>query len=206
MVHTEREDERVEVWKDIRDYEDYYQSSTFGRVRSVDRWVKGKNGRLQFIKGKILKQLNHTHGYLSVNLSKCNTSKMFLVHRLVAETFIPNPNNLSMVNHKDENKQNNSVSNLEWCDSKYNCNYGTAIERMTKSLTNNIYTSREVDVYDLDMNFIETLPSLAECARKYNLKKANVIHCCNGGCWDDALHTKWHPKKRAGNHIFRYHK
>ena len=74
------------------------------------------------------------------------------------------------------------------------------------ALTNNIYTSREVDVYDLDMNFIETLPSLAECARKYNLKKANVIHCCNGGCWDDALHTKWHPKKRAGKHIFRYHK
>ena len=131
---------------------------------------------------------------------------MFLIHRLVAQTFLPNPLNLPQLNHKDECKSNNIVSNLEWCDAKYNNNYGTMIERMSKSLTNNIYTSRAVDVYDLDMNFVETLPSLAECARKYNLRKTNVIHCCNGGCWEDALHTKWHHKKRAGNHIFRYHK
>ena len=206
MVHTEGENNRVEIWKDYKNYEGLYQASNLGRVRSLDRWVSSKNGSMQFIKGRILKLGNHNQGYLSVNLCKNNKVKTYLVHRIIAETFLPNPDNLPCVNHKDEDKTNNSVVNLEWCTYEYNNNYGTANERMSKSLTNNIYTSREVDVYDLDMNFIETLPSLAECARKYNLKKANVIHCCNGGCWDDALHTKWHPKKRAGKHIFRYHK
>ena len=170
MVHTEGENNRIEIWKDYKDYEGLYQASNLGRMRSLDRWVS-KNGSMQFIKGRILKLRTDKCGYLHVVLSKNNKVKAYLVHRIIAETFLPNTDNLPQVNHKDENKLNNVVSNLEWCTHEYNVNYGTRNERMSKNLTNNIYTSREVDVYDLDMNFIETLPSLAECARKYNLKK-----------------------------------
>ena len=205
MVHTEGENNRIEIWKDYKEYEGLYQASNLGRLRSLDRWVS-KNGSMQFIKGRILKLGNHNKGYLSVGLCKNNKEKTYLVHRIIAETFIPNPDNLPFVNHKDEDKTNNSVDNLEWCDAKYNTNYGTAIERISKSLTNNIYTSREVDVYDLDMNFIETLPSSKECGRKYKVQHSNVIHCCNGGKWSDKTHTTWWKVNRVGNYIFRWHK
>ena len=206
MVHTEGENDRVEVWKDIRDYEGLYQGSNLGRMRSLDRWVKSKSGSVRLCKGKILKLCTDKYGYLKVGLWKNNKVKTYYVHRLVAEVFLPNPNNYKEVNHKDENKLNNVVSNLEWCDAKYNSNYGTRNERMSKSLTNNIYTSREVDVYDLDMNFIETLPSSKECGRKYKVQHSNVRYCCNGGKWSDKTHTTWCKVNRVGNYIFRWHK
>ena len=206
MVHTEGENNRVEIWKDYKDYEGLYQASNIGRMRSLDRWVSSKNGSMRFIKGRILKLFNNNQGYLHVVLSKNNKVKAYLVHRIIAETFLPNTDNLPCVNHKDEDKTNNSVENLEWCDAKYNSNYGTRNERMSKSLTNNIYTSRKVDVYDLDMNFIETLPSIEECGRKYNVSTGNVGHCCNGGRWSDKTHTTWRKVNRVGNYIFRWHK
>ena len=206
MVHTEGENNRIEIWKDKKDYEGLYQASNLGRMRSLDRWVSSKNGSMQFIKGRILKLFNNNQGYLHVVLSKNNKVKAYLVHRIIAETFLPNTDNLPCVNHKDEDKTNNRVENLEWCDAKYNSNYGTRNERMSKSLTNNIYTSREVDVYDLDMNFIETLPSSKECGRKYKVQHSNVRYCCNGGKWSDKTHTTWCKVNRVGNYIFRWHK
>lgn len=206
MVHTEGENNRIEIWKDYKDYEGLYQASNLGRMRSLDRWVKSKSGSVRLCKGKILKLCTDKYGYLKVGLFKNNKVKTYYVHRLVAEVFLPNPNNYKEVNHKDENKQNNVVSNLEWCDAKYNSNYGTRNERMSKSLTNNIYTSREVDVYDLDMNFIETLPSSKECGRKYKVQHSNVRYCCNGGKWSDKTHTTWLKVNRVGNYIFRWHK
>lgn len=99
-----------------------YQVSTKGQIKS-----------LNIRKGRILKQ--HTQcGYLYVGLSKQCKAKLYLVHRLVAEAFIPNPDNLPEVNHKDENKLNNRVDNLEWCDAKYNSNYGTRNKRKSKPI------------------------------------------------------------------------
>ena len=206
MDYTKRENNRVEVWKDYKDYEGLYQASNLGRMRSLDRWVSSKNGSMQFKKGRILKLINHNRGYLSVNLCKNNKRKTYLVHRIIAETFLPNPDNLPCVNHKDENKLNNNVDNLEYCSVLYNNSYGTRLQRCSVKMRNRKEWSKPVDVYDLNMNFIETLPSIEECGRKYNLKIANVIHCCNGGRWSDKTHTTWWKINRVGNYIFRWHK
>ena len=118
-----------EKWKPVRGYEGIYEVSNLGRVRSVDRvnsfeaWGKTNYRKL---KGKIRKQNFDGRGlYLHVSLNDGKRNKIALVHRLVAEAFIENPDNLPEVNHKDENKTNNNVSNLEWCDHKYNNNYGS---------------------------------------------------------------------------------
>lgn len=112
-----------EIWKDIVGYEGYYQVSTLGRVRSVDKIVKGKNGSTRFVKGQIL-QPNLSEGYLMVGLSKNGRHSTIRVHRLVAKSFISNPKNKRTVNHIDENKLNNVVENLEWATDKENCNHG----------------------------------------------------------------------------------
>ena len=106
-----------EVWKDIKGYEGKYQISNLGRVKSL--------GNLQTKKEKLLKT-NIRNGYYTAYLYKNNEKKSLLCHRLVAEAFIPNPDNLPQVNHKDENKLNNRVDNLEWCTIKYNINYSSA--------------------------------------------------------------------------------
>ena len=113
-----------EVWKDIPEYEGLYQASTLGRIRSVDRLILSRGGFFKHLKGVILIQTTAGRGYASVMLSKNGLTKRWNVHRLIALTFIPNPNNYPEINHKDENKTNNIWTNLEWCDSKYNANYG----------------------------------------------------------------------------------
>ena len=113
-----------EEWRDIKDYEGFYQVSNFGRVKSLDRYIE-RNGKPALLKGKIIKQAYTGRGrdYLFVGLSKNGKVKLVNVHRLVAEAFIPNPDNLPQVNHKDENKSNNCVDNLEWCSALYNLTY-----------------------------------------------------------------------------------
>ena len=123
----------IELWKWIPGWEGYYMVSTHGRIKSVDRYVNGKNGSKCLMKGKILKQGTDRDGYKKVVLYKNKKGKTYRVHRLVAMTFIPNSNNLSYVNHKDENPSNNTVWNLEWCTHKYNDNYGTRNERISKA-------------------------------------------------------------------------
>ena len=114
-----------EIWKDIQGYEGRYQVSNLGRVRSLSR--KRWNGyTFTNLEGRILKlRLNKNKGYLNVILYDGHRNgKTIEIQRLVAQAFIPNPNNLPCVNHKDENPRNNKVENLEWCDYRYNNNYG----------------------------------------------------------------------------------
>ena len=126
-----------EIWKDIKGYENLYQVSNLGNVRVLDRHVNSgiKYNNKVKRKGQILKQFLKKNGYLQVVLSNNNTRKYIAVHRLVAETFLQNTHNLPQVNHKDENKLNNCVDNLEWCTAKYNCNYGTRTKRISKKLS-----------------------------------------------------------------------
>ena len=124
---------KKKIWKDIKGYEGYYQVSNTGFIRSVDRWITYKNGSKHFLKGEPLKGRPDRDGYLIIGLAKEGKQRYIGIHRLVAEAFIPNPNNLPQVNHKDENKTNNSVWNLEWCTSKYNVNYGTGNSRRSKT-------------------------------------------------------------------------
>lgn len=115
-----------EEWRDIDGYIGYYQVSNLGRVRGVDRVTENNRP----IKSSLLKPDKNHSGHLRVQLMKKSVRKRFLVHRLVAQAFIPNPNKYPIINHKDENPSNNKVDNLEWCDVKYNNNYGSYKQRM----------------------------------------------------------------------------
>lgn len=123
-----------ELWAEVKGYDGRYIVSNFGNVKSVERDVLGKNNIVKHHKGKDLKQFFRHRGYHTVYLTKCGKTKKYYVHRLVAEAFIPNPGNLPQINHKDENKINNYVENLEWCTAQYNALYGTRLERRSKTL------------------------------------------------------------------------
>lgn len=116
---------RKEYWRPVVGYDGLYMVSNLGRVKSLNYMHTGKE--------HLLRLLKNGGGYLQVDLWNCGKMKRYSVHRLVAMAFIPNPDNLPQVNHKDEDKLNNCVDNLEWCDGKYNSNYGTRNERISKS-------------------------------------------------------------------------
>jgi hypothetical protein len=154
-----------EEWRDIEGYEGLYMVSNFGRVVSF----QGCNPRIM--------KLGMTHkGYQCVGLQKEKQHKTCVVHRLVAKAFIPNPDNLPQVNHKDECKTNNRVDNLEWCTDKYNHNYGTYIERQRNFQPRNT----PVLMFDLNGNFEKEFISAREAAREMNTSHALICHCCEG--------------------------
>ena len=138
-----------------------YQVSNLGRVKSLPRFHKTRE--------TILKPGIQKRGYLYVNLCKNNKCKTHRVHRLVAETFISNPNNLSEVNHIDENKTNNCIDNLEWCDRNYNLNYGTRSLQFSKS--------RGTSVRCVETNI--TYYSAREASRKTGIYQSSISRCCN---------------------------
>lgn len=157
----------MEIWKDIVGYDGKYQISNRGNVKSL----KQKKEHNEYL----LKPFATKKGYLRVSLSKNNKYKQPLIHRLVATYFLENKNNCNEVNHKDENKQNNCVENLEWCDRKYNVLYGTAKNREAK--TKHKYY---VNQYDLKGNFIKTWNSLKEIEKNTHYNKNNIQQNCLG--------------------------
>lgn len=123
----------AEIWKPVVEYDGFYEVSNLGRVRSVERIVRSSRGNAtKRSPGKLLKQIPLKSGYLTVEFCKYGIRKKKLVHRLVADAFLDNPNGMPQVNHKDEDKSNNCVENLEWCDAKYNNNYGTKNLRVSE--------------------------------------------------------------------------
>ena len=153
-----------EIWKNIEGYE-LYKVSNYGRVKS-----------LKFEKERILKPGKNKCGYLRVNLFKYGKRNCFSVHRLVAIAFIPNTLNLPQVNHKDENKENNCAWNLEWCNEKYNTNYGTRNKNASKSLINNNKLSKKVICVETNIVY----PSSHEAERQTGIFQQNIISCCKG--------------------------
>ena len=109
-----------EIWKDIKGYEGLYQASNFGRIKRLEALLPDKNGNKHYNPEKILVPWKHKSGYQLVGLNKYGHRKARLVHRIVAEAFIKNPDNKPQINHKDGNKNNNCVSNLEWSTNSEN--------------------------------------------------------------------------------------
>lgn len=150
----------MEEWKDIKGYESLYKISNYGNIKSYHK------------KEKLLKLNTDKNGYVIVALSKNGKKHYFKLHRLVAQTFIDNPNNYPQINHKDENKRNNNVNNLEWCTSKYNNNYGTRINKVKRKLSKCVYQ------YTLDNKLIKKWNSLAELKKQgYCISK--ISETCN---------------------------
>lgn len=116
-----------EIWKDIEGYEGLYQISNLGNVKSLDREVPMPNGKIQHRKERIMSKRESTDGYYIAKLNVNNHSRSIAIHRLVAQAFIPNPNNLPEVNHLDTNRKNNCVDNLEWCTHIDNVQYSSAL-------------------------------------------------------------------------------
>ncbi len=150
----------MEIWKPITDYEDLYEVSNYGRIRSLC----GRYG-----KNKILSQCVGSKGYKLVTLCKKGKQKTVNVHRLVAMAFIPNPDSLPCVNHIDEDKSNNNVSNLEWCSYYYNNIYG---QRLTKSAA-----KRSIPVICVETGVIYT--SACAASRKTGVQQSKICNCCH---------------------------
>lgn len=176
------EDLPNEEWRDVVGYEGLYQVSNMGRVKSLKRESTPflQKGTLcsYTVKKKICKQ-SIVEGYLMVHLSKYNIKRQFKVHRLVAIAFIENRYNHPQINHLDEDKLNNVFSNLEWCTSFYNNNYGTRNERISKKQLNDKTKSKRVIQYTIDGKFVKEWDSICEIGR-HGFDRKSVSCICRG--------------------------
>lgn len=148
-----------EVWKPIAGYEGLYEVSNKGVVKNS-------------LKNKVLKQTKANHGYFVVSLMKNGNCKQLLVHRVVASTFLDNPCGFPCVNHKDEDKTNNSAENLEWCSYRYNNRYNNLVERNTEK------KKKKILQFDKEGKLIKEWNSIEEAQK--TLKIHNISYCCKG--------------------------
>lgn len=160
----------MEIWKDIHGYENLYQVSNTGKIKGLPRI--DSNGRIypeRFLTPEKLRK-----GYLRVCLGSRKTGlRHYLVHRLVAMAFIPNPDSLPQINHKNENKADNRVENLEWCDNEYNHNYGERNKRATR------HKNKKCCAMDANGNIVRIFGSIKDAAKEFNTTPnyiSNAIH------------------------------
>lgn len=166
-----------EIWKDILGYEGKYQVSNLGNIKNL-KYLNSNKTKLMCLK-------KHNKGYKQVELSKNHKTKTYLVHRLVAQAFIPNPNNYPLINHKDFNKQNNNVENLEWCNQSQNMKHScskireTCFTRKVTSHTPKKLFSK-IFQYDKDNNLIKDWENICEIKNTLNYHPTSIKECCEG--------------------------
>lgn len=177
--------EKIEIWKYIKGYENLYQISNLGRVKSMG------NGNSSNSKERILKPTTNNKGYLYIGLCKDGKVKYYLVHRLVANSFIDNPDNYNEVNHINEDKTDNRVNNLEWCSREYNINYGSRIERARNSNINHPSTSKPIYSVNKTTNEIIYYQSINDAERITGIYSSNICSCLKGKLKSTGGY-KWH--------------
>ena len=193
-----------EIWNDIEGYEGFYQVSNLGRVKSIKRKARYYNHSkelFRMVNEKIIYQRETNWGYYTVNLNKNGQTKIKRIHRLVASAFIPNPEHKEEVNHKDSNKKNNRVNNLEWATRSENAIHAwenNLLERNRIAIKKNIikaYTAckKQIDQYDKDGNFIKTWDSISDASRNLNIHHSDISRCCSK------------KRKTAGGYIWKSH-
>lgn len=164
-----------EIWKDVKGYEGIYQISSLGRLRSLDRIVVTKAGWTKRHKGVLIKtECVQNSGYIKVDLHKNGKAKPYLLHRIVAETFLENPNSFPQVNHKDQNKLNNCAYNLEWCTQLYNNHYGDCMERGANTQRKEFYQM------DMNGNIIKKWKGFKKIQRELGYQRKLIYLCCVG--------------------------
>lgn len=176
----------TEAWKPVQMYDGLYEVSSRGLVRSLPRqrrWRRGVEVKERIIPGRVLKEMKDKKGYLCVTLyDGQGRRKTMKVHRIVAEAFIPNPSGLPQINHRDEDKTNNHVSNLEWCDCYYNMHYGTRIQK----------TSKVVAQFKRDGSLLATHPSTSQASRDTGIPQPLISAAALG------------RRKSAGGYLWHY--
>lgn len=178
--------EVIEIWKDIKGFEGIYQVSNFGRVKSLERFRKGKNGCLVTVKERILKQGIIRNGYYNVILCKNSIEKNYLVHRLVWIAFNGSIPEGYDINHLNEKKFDNRLENLNLMTHRENLNYGTRNERSAKKRANGVLQ------FTLDNILVKEYPSTKQVERELGFAQGNIVNCCNG------------KHKTAYGYIWRY--
>lgn len=180
--------EKDSIFKSIKGFENMYEISNYGIIKSVDRNIICKDGQIKPIKSRYIRPADNGSGYKFVYLWKDNKQHRYYVHRLVAETFIPNPDNLPEVNHIDNNKNNNHVNNLEWCNRLYN-------ERQKPKHISG-YPAKPIEQIDVITNeIIAEFESISDCERKLHINSATIRkHIENNNVitkFDNNFKLKW---------------
>lgn len=164
----------IEIWMPVKDYEGLYEVSSYGRIKAMPKlWG---NGYKQYKREKILNCKDNGFGYSQTQLYRKSIPKTHYVHRIVATSFIPNPNGYKEVNHKDGNKYNCNVDNLEWCSRLQNEQHawGTGLKVKSKF-------GKRVIQYDLNGSIIREWSSATQASENIKVHQAHISKCCRGG-------------------------
>lgn len=206
----------MEEWRDVKGYEGFYKVSNTGVIKSVDRLIKQINNGVEIVtryKGKTISQTKDSRGYMRVHISKNGKDKYASVHRIVAEAFVPKPNNCNIVNHLDCNPSNNIYSNLEWTTHKGNMEYASMLGRMHYN-KNNLAKAQElkkVSVIASKDGIEQVFSSIEEAKKKLGIKSRHISQACRkeygyktvcGYEWryyDEEKNRSVKPKKVARN-------
>lgn len=204
-----------EIWKAVVGYEGLYEVSNLGRVKSLHYYGGDRQA--------IIKQSKRTDGYMHIGLSKNGICRSLVVHRLVAQAFIPNPDGLEMVNHKDEDRTNNNVSNLEWCTRSYNQLYSLrthperrfvfgnnfkdkATGESTSPRTKHLPVKHFVKIEQRTLNdeYIKTFDSFAHATAETGLRSGNIKAACDRNASTKEKRTHKNYISHCGEYIWRY--